>query len=369
MPERLRVAIIGAGYGEVHIQAFGRRRDVEIVAVCSKRGEIARSIAERYDIPLWTTSYDEALDAPGLSAVSITTPPSLHHEIALAAVARGLHVLCEKPLARSAHEAAEMLSAAKSARVIHATNFDYRIVPDMEKFHRLLKGGYLGELYHAHMHWLGTYHADPEVAWTWRNSGEEAGLGMLGDLNHGIDDLLWHFGPIDRIVAVVRTLIHERWDPESRAARTSEVDDAATLIAMTEEGAPVSALMSRCAVHAGHRFIECFGSDGTLKLTMPDSTDRWTTTLSGARREDRAPHDLSEPTMREQVKTTQDRFVEAIHNADDHGIASFDDGLAAMRVTDALFESSATGRWISIGRGATDRLADELPEIPGTEGL
>src|SRR5438874_436656 len=105
------MAVIGVNYGESHIAAFAARRDVELVAVCSRRRESVDAIADRYGVVFRTTRYEDVLALDELDAVSIAAPAGLHREIALAAIARGCHVLCEKPLSTSTAQAKEMLDA------------------------------------------------------------------------------------------------------------------------------------------------------------------------------------------------------------------------------------------------------------------
>ena len=103
----LRIGIVGVGFGAtVHIPAF-QSEGLEVVAVCSRRSERVQEAAAKFGVPNAFTDYDEMLRLPGLDAVSIATPPSLHKEQALAAIAAGKHVMCEKPFALNASEARE----------------------------------------------------------------------------------------------------------------------------------------------------------------------------------------------------------------------------------------------------------------------
>ncbi|HEV7884306.1 MAG TPA: Gfo/Idh/MocA family oxidoreductase, partial [Solirubrobacteraceae bacterium] len=96
----MKIAIAGGGYGaKVPLPVYGELAEFEPVAVWSRRPERARELAAEAGAELGTADLDELLAHPGLEAVHVATPVALHAEVAIAAARRGLHVLCEKPLA------------------------------------------------------------------------------------------------------------------------------------------------------------------------------------------------------------------------------------------------------------------------------
>src|SRR5208282_5344117 len=107
------------------IPGFRLCPDVEIAAVCDAN----RGAAEKTGAPFVTTSYRDLLARDDIPAVVNATPNYLHHEITLEAIARGKHILCEKPLSLDTARATEMLRAAEGAGVIHMTAFTYRYAP------------------------------------------------------------------------------------------------------------------------------------------------------------------------------------------------------------------------------------------------
>jgi predicted dehydrogenase len=343
--EKLKVAVIGVGYGQAHLAAFAARRDVEIAAVVAQRRERAEEAGERFGAGLRTTSYREALAIDELDAVAIAGPAGLHAEMTLAALERGCHVLCEKPLAATVAEGESMLAAAESAGRVHATNYDWRVIPNFRKLHTLLEDGYVGEIQQVHVRWVAPWDL-PEVAWTWRNSRRQAGFGVLGDQSHILDDLHWHLGPIARVSADLQVLVPERVDEEG-TRRPCDTEDAVSFVAVTATGVQISGQVSRSAVHTGYRTIECLGTRGMLNLTMPSADDREETVLLGAQGVG-PPVDLSVAAGPPPVETTQDIFVEAVRGERPDVATSFVDGLAAMRLAEAMRESSDQGRWIDL---------------------
>src|SRR5258706_12140645 len=148
-----RVGIIGLGFGRAHIPAF-KARGCEVVAVCQRNQETARSVAERYQVPGVFERWEHMLEEAKPDIVVIASPPNLHREIALRAFEQGAHVLCEKPLAMTAAEGRDMVEAARRAQRLALTSFNWRFIPAMQRFHSLGEEGGVGRLFHAAGPWL-----------------------------------------------------------------------------------------------------------------------------------------------------------------------------------------------------------------------
>jgi predicted dehydrogenase len=346
----LRIAVVGAGYASEHVRGFGALDDVEVVAVCARRRESAERFAREHDIALATDSLEDVLAIPGLDAITVASPPATHLEVVAAAFDRGLHVLCEKPLGCNPAESERMLELARTAGVVHAVNYDYRVVPDLTRMHDLVRNGYVGAVRHGAIHWMGDYHADEASSWTWRNDLAVAGAGVLGDLNHAIDYLRWTFGDAARVAADVRVCVPERPDHESGAPREVDAEDVASILAVTTEGIPVVVQLSRCATGGGQLVIESYGADGMLRMEMPDTSARWTTSLSGRLAGDAQPRVLSEPSPWDELMTTERAFVEAIRSDGETApLCTFEDGLAVSRIVGAIYASHGSGAWVELG--------------------
>jgi len=183
----MRAAIVGTGFiarvHEIALRAIG----VEVVAVCGRTRERAESFgtATPYGV------LDELLDREGVDALHICTPNALHSVQVLAAVERGIHVVCEKPLAISADESRAMLTAAEERGLVHATCYHVRGYPLVEQMRIDVGSGAIGDLSFVH----GRYVCDDVLfpASGWRTDPAESGPSyVVGDLGTHWLDLAEH---------------------------------------------------------------------------------------------------------------------------------------------------------------------------------
>jgi predicted dehydrogenase len=176
--------------------------------------------------------------------VDICTPGDSHKDIALAALAAGKHVLCEKPLANSVAEAEEMAAAAASAAANGQRSmvaFNYRRVPAMAVARRLIAEGRLGKIRHVRSQYLQDWLSDPNVPMAWRLRKDQAGSGALGDIGaHIVDATQFLLGEqLTGVSALTETFVHKRpieGDPGGRLDDVT-VDDAALFIGRFTSGA------------------------------------------------------------------------------------------------------------------------------------
>ena len=258
----LRIALIGAGFmGRMHTQAwrtaprfFDLPLAPESVLLVGRRPDATAEAAARGGWPEHSIHWREAVDRDDIDAVDICTPGDTHAEIALAALAAGKHVLCEKPLANSVAEAEQMADAAAEASrrsgVVAMCGFSYRRTPALALARELIAAGRVGEIRHVRAQYLQDWLSDPDAPHTWRLDRERAGSGALGDIGaHSIDTAQWLAGQrITAVSAVMRTFVGSRprrsavaglggvaADPSDRLPVT--VDDAAAFTARFDAGA------------------------------------------------------------------------------------------------------------------------------------
>ena len=197
----IRLALIGTGFGSsVHLPALAHVDHTELVAICSRRQERATAIAARHGVPTASTDWRDVVTDPGVDAVIIATPPYLHHQMVIAAIEAGKHVLCEKPLARNLAETRDMARLAEHAKVVAMVNHQYRYLPIRRRVKELIDEGYIGDPQSVSMIVFNSNLADPEgTRFTWLMEADKAG-GMLRAFgSHYIDTLRWWLGDIDGV--------------------------------------------------------------------------------------------------------------------------------------------------------------------------
>jgi predicted dehydrogenase len=188
---QLEVALIGAGLiARLHLQAWiAAGVAVRVHSDDGRAADLARELGATA-----VGSLDEALD--GADAVDICTPTGSHHAIALAAIARGIGVVCEKPLAATTAEAEEIVAAAERAGVRLYPAHDVRFAPAFARLHELVAAGRVGAGSVARF-LVSAYHPRP---WTGHASARSGGI-LTDQMLHGVDLAYWIFGDVVRVHA------------------------------------------------------------------------------------------------------------------------------------------------------------------------
>jgi predicted dehydrogenase len=209
------VAIVGTGFGCLtHLRAL-RAAGFDAQALVGRDPEKTAERAQRFEVPHAITNLADALALPGVDAVSIATPPHTHAPIALAAIAAGKHVLCEKPFARDADEARQMLDAAEAAGVVHLLGTEFRWATGQASMARVVARGEIGTPKLATFLLQIPMLADPEgeVPGWWADAAQ--GGGWLGaQASHVIDQVRVMFGEFDGVSASLTQVSPRAWDVE-----------------------------------------------------------------------------------------------------------------------------------------------------------
>ncbi|MDQ1024845.1 putative dehydrogenase [Streptomyces umbrinus] len=219
----LGVGMVGYAFmGAAHSQGWrtvGRvfdlpRRPV-LAAVCGRDAGAVRAAADRLGWAAAETDWRALISRDDVDVVDICTPGDSHAEIAVAALAAGKHVLCEKPLANTVEEAEAMAEAAQAAAKrgqVAMVGFNYRRVPATSLARQMVAEGRLGTLRHVRVTYLQDWLVDREFPLTWRLRKETAGSGALGDLGAHIVDLAQYLAgePVVGVSALTETFVRER---------------------------------------------------------------------------------------------------------------------------------------------------------------
>jgi predicted dehydrogenase len=237
--KELGIGLIGTGFmGKAHaiayrtaLSAFPDIPTPRLVAVADVNADAAAKAAHQYGFESSTGDWTALIANPAVDVVSITTPNSMHKEMALAAIAAGKHVHCEKPLSPSLADSLEMVKAAEARGVNTQVGFNYIKNPLLKLAQQMVEAGELGEITGFRGIHAEDYMHDPASPWTWRID-PSGGPGVIADLgSHIIGMARFLLGDIVEVSADVRTVIKER--PVARGAtdkKPVEVDDVARLL-------------------------------------------------------------------------------------------------------------------------------------------
>jgi predicted dehydrogenase len=216
-PDRIRVGVAGTGFAAVsHLDALARVPQVEVVAISGSDAEHTRALAERYGVPTAYEGHQRLIDDAELDALHNCTINRLHHEVSMSALARGLHVLSEKPLALDSEQSGELVAAAARAGVVNAVCFNYRHYPVVAQLRALLAGGEYGAPHFVHGAYLQDWLLLP-TDWNWRLEAADAGRSRaVADIGSHWADLVQHVtgDAIVEVMADLATLHSERIRPE-----------------------------------------------------------------------------------------------------------------------------------------------------------
>jgi predicted dehydrogenase len=345
MPDKVRVGIVGLGFGQrVLLPAFRADPRCEVVGLCGARSQHAREVAGGLGIPAYDT-WQALVDDPLIDAVAIATPSRSHCAIATAALSRKKHVFCEKPLADSLDAARQMAVAAGAAGTANVVDFE---LPETDEWHRareLVASGGLGRLRHVSVTWHVQTYANRHGLVSWKTRPSEGG-GALNDFaSHTFHYLEWLFGPILEVWSA----------PIDADEGPADRDNVVILSLKLRAGATVAVSICTDAVHGDGHTIRAFGASGSLALVNPTADQVCDFALyTGARAaafERQVPTATADPSADgrlDAVGRLVGRF--ATWALSGRGSSpSFDDGLRVQMLLDAAWRSRREGDWCRVG--------------------
>jgi UDP-N-acetyl-2-amino-2-deoxyglucuronate dehydrogenase len=252
----MAIGIIGAGnISETHARAALAIPGVTVAAVWGARRERAEQLAARYGGADYR-ELDAFLNHRPLDFVAIGSPSGLHAAHGIAAAARGLHVMTEKPIDVTVARADALIDAAKSAGVTLGVFFQDRVAPDLVRVKQAIDAGGLGRpvLASARVKWFRSteYYAGSRWRGTWALDG---GGALMNQAIHTVDLMQWLFGPVARVSAATASRLH-----------AIEVEDTAVATVEFQSGA-LGMIEATTAAFPGYpRRLELTGSAGTITI-------------------------------------------------------------------------------------------------------
>ena len=381
---RIGAAVIGSGFiGVVHVEAL-RRIGVHVTGVLGSAPDRGAEAAERLDLARGYASLDELLDDPAVQVVHVTSPNELHHPQVKRILAAGRHVVCEKPLATTSAESAELVRLAAESGLVAAVNFNIRFYPLNRHAAGLVREGGLGDVRLV----TGRYFQDwllHDTDWNWRLEKDRGGaLRAVGDIGSHWIDLTSTItgGRVAEVMAELTTFIPVRRRPRGsvltfsteRATETEPVridtEDVATILLRYEGGARGSVAISQLS--PGRKNSLTYEIDGSSAAIAWDSEQPEQLWIGHRDR----PNELliRNPALMNaagvaaarlpggHVEGFADTFGAAFGAIYDDVVsgassqapayATFADGHEEMLVGDAVLESARTGRWARVARPA-----------------
>ncbi len=340
---------MGLGFGRaVHLPAFRLLAPlgVEVVALCSTDEARSRTAAATAGVPAAYGDWRRLVDDPGVDLVVVATPPAAHAAPALATIAAGKALLCEKPLAATLPEAEQIAAAAAAPGVVAAVSFGYRTLPAIAAARRLLESGELGAGESLDIDWrLGTRRAlPPGTPPSWKDDALSGGGALHSHGVHMLDLAVLLLGPVTRVRAKL----------EGRASAAGRSDDACTIHLEHAAGGQTRIAVTLVAQDSHGHHITLSGSHGRVILaSAPGEHVRG----FGARLErpgeaprllDPGPPEWSAPAgldgRVEPVAATAAALLGELRGGP-RTAPAIADGLVAQRLLEAVAASSETGGW------------------------
>jgi len=323
----LRLGLIGAGaISQSYAQALRDYEEARLVAVADLRPEAAKALAEDVGCEAYE-SHEQLVEQADVEAVIVSTPPNTHPDICNACFARGIAVLCEKPLSIESRHAAKMIETAAAAGVVFTMASKFRYVEDVIRAKSLVASGILGEVVLLE----NAFTARVDMSRRWNSDPAVAGGGVLIDNGtHSVDIVRYFLGPIEAVAAV-----------EGKRIQGLAVEDTAQLFARTRSGVLASIDLSWSLNKELESYIDIYGSNGTINVGWkvskyrPLSSPNWIVFGKG--------YDKLQA-FRRQVEN----FCRAVRGQEQLLIRP-EDALASVQVIEAAYKSTRRDDWVPVG--------------------
>lgn len=325
----LNVGLVGCGrIAQSHLEVLPRLKEAQVTAVCDVDSDLAACTAEEQGCRNYCNLQD-MLERETLDAVFVCAPPAHHAEIAITCLERGLHVLCEKPLALNSDESVRMYRAAKRANRVLSLASKFRHMPTMIKAKAQIKAGLIGQpiLY------FNRFAGRVDMAGRWNSVPSVSGGGVLIDNGtHSVDVARYLLGPVTRVAAHAPCSL-QGLDVEDTVVLSFECGQTAGSIQLTWS-----------LDNLYDPFVRIEGTEGVLQVGWKESSYRL------YRSQEWIP--FGEPYNKLVVLENQDRhFLECVQGKVEP-LIDVQDGLQSVRVIEAAYEALHTGRWITVDENA-----------------
>jgi predicted dehydrogenase len=318
-----RFGLIGAGaIAQAYLQAFQKSEAVQLAAVADTRAEAAQAMAAAANCPAYASA-EQLADEAEVDAVIVCTPPITHRDICCDLLDRGLHVLCEKPLAIDSASARAMIDAADVRGLVFTMASKFRYVADVTQAKAFIANGLIGEL----VLFENVFTGRVDMSKRWNSNPEVAGGGVLIDNGtHSVDITRYCLGALAEIQAM-----------EGHRIQDLPVEDTAKMFVKSRDGVLGSIDLSWSVNKEIPYFIAVYGSEGAILVGWRESKYRltgdkeWTVFGTGYDKVAAFQNQL-------------ENFAGAIRGEESLFVTPAD-ALASVQVIEAAYRSLARGAW------------------------
>jgi predicted dehydrogenase len=250
-----------------------------LVSVSRARAELAEEFAKAFEAKQWYADWREQVRDPGIDAVYVATPVSLHAEQTVAAAEAGKHVLCEKPMALDAEACGRMIAACKANNVRLGVAYYRRFYPVVKRIAEMLEWDEIGRVVVAQIDAFESFNPKPWEPRAWLVDPEQSGGGPMMDFgSHRIEVLLNLLGPVADVTGFVDRVRFER-----------KVEDTAIAVFRMESGARAQLTVTHAAAEPLDS-LDIYGTAGSLHVESLNRGDLRIVGPFGDRLEQHPPH-------------------------------------------------------------------------------
>lgn len=352
--QKLKVGIIGTGFGaKVHAPMMDHHGGFDVVAISSVSRGNTEEAKKASGIENIYTDWQQMLNQEELDLVVVTSAVNLHKEMVIAAYEKGVHVVCEKPMALDIAETREMIIERDKAGKLGLINHEFRFLPARTKIKEIIESGKLGDVLHVRYECsFANYTGLTSKPRGWLGQ-EEKGGGMLGAIgSHMIDALQWWLGSTIREVFAQLPIHIATYKDDNGNAEKRTADDAFQVIGTFENGATVTLELISAARQTDHIWrLEIFGTEGTLVMLDDKKVllSERNSPLEEVELEPAIEAPSSMPEIAARYYNGFQRALDALHGTIVTGkkhpyLADFGNGYSTQKVLDAVRKSAREGR-------------------------
>ena len=379
---KMKVAVVGTGFiGPAHIEALRRLPNVEVAVLCEATLELAREKANQLGIET-ACSFEDMLQMPDITSVHVCTPNFLHFPQAKAALEAGKHVICEKPLSKSLHEAKELVELARKTGLVNAVHFNLRYYPLVRQMKTMREKGELGNIYSI----LGSYLQDwlfYETDYNWRLEPDKSGDSRaIADIGSHLMDIIEYITGLKTVEVLadfntvhptrkkplkpVETYSGKMLQPSDYADVPITTEDHATVLLRFDNGNKGSITVSQVAAGRKNQLkLEIAGSKKTFAWNSESPNEMWVGNRDAANENWMRDPSLASPEARaimtfpgghnEGFPDTSKQLFKEVYQAIAEGkqpekpnYPTFADGYRELLICERILDSNRAQAWTKV---------------------